>query len=131
VGRPNLKAQGSMEFLVAISLIILFFILFIYVIGENTFSINKQKREIIMSDILNKAKEELVLAQQMHDGYLRKFIIPEKISNNEYTINIISNQLIINTSSGDYWVTIPETQGDIHLGENLIRKEKGVVYLNQ
>ena len=127
------KAQVSIEFIMVFGVLLFFTLIFILVIQENIEDKVHQRENILVKEIALTVQNEINLALQSGDGYLREFELPQKAGNLDYEINIDSGVVYIKTTNGRNALTIPvaDVVGDINLTTNTIEKINGIVYLNQ
>lgn len=126
------NAQFAIEFVVLISFMFLIFLGAITVITSKVLEAKESERQQIAEDIATLAENEIKLAKSATDGYSRIFKLPNKIGGNDYTIEIIANrELVVTYLDKEYVLFLPEKiVGNINPGENTIRKEGVVVYIN-
>jgi hypothetical protein len=126
------KAQFAIEFVVLISFMFLIFLGVIAVITSKVLEAKENERQQIAEDIATLAENEIKLAKSATDGYSRTFKLPNKIKGNSYSIEIIDNrELVVNYLDREYVLFLQEdVVGNINPGENTIRKEDVVVYIN-
>jgi hypothetical protein len=124
------SAQAAIEFIVLI--VILFSVFTVYTIStrKQMDEIRDETEYVLLRDTLKMAQNEILTAVKVEDGYYRKFDIPENLELINYTININGGMIIANTEHHEYAVMIPEVNGTLKKGENIITKEGGVVYIN-
>lgn len=86
----------------------------------------------MVKEIALSVQDEINLAYESSDGYLRKFKVPEKIANQDYTLMIVEESVYIKTLDNKIAMSLPviPVVGDVRRGENQIHKENGTVYLN-
>lgn len=91
----------------------------------------REKRDFLVArDMAFVVQNELVLANQVEDGYSRSFFLPDKLDGQSYSLLIVDNSLTISTQKAAYSVRIPQVQGAIAKGMNNITKQDNVVALN-
>ena len=108
------------------------FLGFTAIVTSKIIEAKESKRQEIAEDIAALAKNEIDLARSVSDGYNRTFNLPLKVDGNTYTIEIIGNrELIVNYLDKEYVLFLKDNvAGNLNTGENTIRKENGVVYIN-
>ena len=128
----NKKAQSAIEFIILIMFLLFFFILFFVSIQESMSDKVKEQKNLVVKEIASTVQDEINLASKASDGYSRKFKIPEKISNQDYYLSITGEMVYLKTldEKSAIALPVPEITGQVIKGENTIRKENGVVYLN-
>lgn len=127
------KSQTSIEFMILLAFVLFFFVLFFLAIQEINADKIKERKNLRIKEIALSVQDEINLALETSDGYYREFEIPEKIEEQEYDINIVEDMVYIKTQDAKYAIALPvaEVAGQIVKGQNYIRKENGIVYLNE
>jgi hypothetical protein len=128
----NKKAQSSIEFTILAGFILLFIISFAYVLNENMSDDVRQRRDLMVNNILISAQDEISLASKSRDGYFREFQLPNKIDNIDYNISIIGGSVYVIMEDGKNSGILPvaSVMGQPVRGDNLIKKQNGIIYLN-
>lgn len=124
------KAQTSIELIMMVSFLLIFFVAFIAIIGVE---IGDKRNDLTYGKLADLAKfiqQELILAGESSDGYHRTFILPEKVSNQEYVIQIEGNTLAVKGRKYTVPVEIPLFSGTLDKGANRITKAGGIIYVN-
>lgn len=126
------KSQSSIEFVILIVFILFFFTIFFIAVQSNISSTSKSREGSVIKEIALTVQDEINLAYKSSDGYFRKFRLPDKIANQDYTLIIVEESVYIKTSDNKNALALPVIPviGNINKGENQIRKENGTVYLN-
>ena len=124
------KSQISMEFVILVGFTIVFvMVLIVFSLSQlNDIYINKES--ILVRDQALKLQDEFNLASIVEDGYSRNFTIPQKLDTLEFSITIAGKFLTVKSDKGLYTVRIPEVNGDLTNGNNVIRKIGGIIYIN-
>lgn len=127
------KSQSSIEFIILVGFVLLFFIIFFLVIQINIGDKIKERKNLAVKEIAFAIQDEINLASKSTDGYQRRFKIANKIGEEDYYAKIIDGIIYVKTSDGKNAIALPVSNvtGDILKGDNLIRKENGGIYLNQ
>jgi hypothetical protein len=128
----NLKAQSSFEFMILVSLAILFFTVFFIAINQDVAEKTEDNRRRQMEEILLNVKNEIQIASESVNGYSREFSIPTKIGPYNYEIIINDGLLYAETEGKEYGmaISVQDVSGEIFSGKNLIQKREGEVFLN-
>jgi len=127
------KGQTAIEFLVLMGFLLFFFAGFFLIIQGNLGEKIQENQNLLVQDVAAAIQTEINLAWQSSEGYLRVFKISEKIGNLDYEASITEGDVYVRTTNGKYAtaVSVPPVVGDLVKGENTIRKQGGLVYLNQ
>ena len=126
------RGQASIEFFILVGAVLFFFLAFLSAVQINLEDKSREKLNLEVKELALAVTDEINLAVKASEGYSRVFVIPEKVANREYDINIIAGLVYIRTTDGKFSLAYPvqEVNGDVIIGENMIRKENGEVYLN-
>ena len=127
------KAQSAIEFIILVGAVFFFFIIFVLALQYNISDRTRENKNLAIREIALAVQDEINLASESTDGYLREFRIPEKVINLDYEINVTEGVVYVRTVDGKYAVSYPtpDVFGDVQKGTNTIRKIDGEVYLNQ
>jgi hypothetical protein len=130
--KKSKHSQGSMEFIILTGVIIFFLTLFFISVNENISSNTKQKQNLAVEEIAETVKNEINLASKSSDGYSRKFRIPDDINGENYNVSITGKMIYVRTSENKKAIAlpVPSLTGQAVKGENIIKKEGGIIYLN-
>ena len=125
------KAEVSIEFLVFVGIILVFFVFFFGIIGGKTKEINEISLYSNAQSIADKVADEINIASRF-EGYYREFKIPEKLLNGDnYTIIFHDNIRMIEVAWEDSslmsTVVTENVSGNISPGINKIRNQNGVI----
>lgn len=126
------QSQVSNEFIVLLGVCILIVLTILYGLSENMKSLVLKKEKHAIRDVGYYIQNEIFNAAYAKDGYSRTFPVPQKHNGVEYTLGTTGGYLELTaTSTGAYAeFRLPEIVGIISKGENTVRKEGGVIYLN-
>jgi hypothetical protein len=127
------KLQSSIEFVIIVGFVMVFFSVFLLIIQENVSTKLEQKQSRMVNELVTEVQDEINLALEASDGYSREFFVPEKIANREYGLAVVGGMVYLKTTDGKYAVAlpIPQVNGTFQNGTNIIRKENGEIILNQ
>jgi hypothetical protein len=130
------KAEVSTEFMVFIGILLVFFVFFVGIIGVNNRDIDESTVFANARNILGTVTNEINTATRI-EGYYREFYIPEKLVNgDDYNITIYTNlrMVKIEWNEGKNLMNNIQTeniQGNITTGTNKIKRENGIVKINE
>ena len=82
------KAQISFEFIMIFTLILAAVIGFIVIINSRLSDISEQQEDLLMKNLANNIKSEVILASSVNNNYFRRFEVPVKISGRNYRIDL-------------------------------------------
>lgn len=127
------KAQIGIEFIIIMGAVMFFITIFFVIIQNNTEEKTYRRENIIAKEIAITVQNEIDLALQSIDGYSRSFDIPNKVGNIDYEINITSGVVYVRTVNNRHALALPVAVvvGNVNIPNNTIRKNLGVIYLNQ
>lgn len=100
------------------------------VVGEMINRNADEKKTIILNDYGYYIQNEFILAAETEPGYKRIIDIPNELENIEYSIWNTDKILFVNSSKIEFWWHIPETQGNVQKGINIIQNINGSVCIN-
>ncbi len=119
-----MKAQTAFEFMAIVGFIMLFFSAAFLVINNKIVQYESYKKAVKTGELANLVMEEILLASKMEGTYAHTFTIPKKLNNQNYTITIFQNELVI-AYLGDefvYYLPIEVENSTIAPGKNVITK---------
>lgn len=125
------KGQVAMEFLVLVGIAFFTFLTLMGIIFYHTEKLREEKEKEDLVGLSLMVQNEINSASTVKDGYIRQFKLPESINNKEYTISEENNKIYFKTRKYEAHVAVPEYQGSLNIGTNIIKKAGGIVYLNQ
>ena len=116
--------------LLGVALLILMMVL--AMISDDVSFIAYKKERHVADDLGFMLQNELFLASEVHDGYTRTISLQERYDGVRYNVTIIGRTLVVRTDIEgiEQPFYIPDVVGDFKKGENTIRKQGGVIYLN-
>lgn len=124
------KCQSAFEFLLLVGVVFFSVVILVAASYSNIAELRAKRDFFLARDTAFVVQNELVLANQVEDGYKRSFFLPQKIDGRDYSLLIVQNSLTITTPKASYAVRIPSVQGTVAKGMNNITKEDNVVVLN-
>jgi hypothetical protein len=119
-----------MEFVMLIMIAFMIMIVFTAFAKDSMIDLRKDEEADALKDVVHAVKAEILIASTVEDGYKRVFEIPDYVSGINYTIEIAYGYIVAESRNHDYSIQVPSTVGVITKGENTIRREGGVVFLN-
>jgi Raf kinase inhibitor-like YbhB/YbcL family protein len=126
------KSQSAMEFLIMAGFVLFVFSGFFIIIQGNILQKTRENQEKDFKETALMVQDEINLATQSSDGYMREFTLPTRISGLDYDINITEGLIYIYSKDMRYAMAIPlkDMVGNLTKGKNIIKKEFGKVKLN-
>jgi len=130
------KGQIAIEFLMYIG--IAFFIIIVLLAAILAFSENNVRTRTYsdVDDLGKSLQQEFLLASKLEDGYTRKMNLPSTLNGKSYNISIgqsnpMNSYIVVGYEESELYYLIPPIIGNITLGNNVLRKVNGTLYLNQ
>jgi len=120
-----------MEFIMLILLAFMIMIVFAVVGRERMVDLRKEGEFVALKDVALAVQSEVFTATNVEDGYRREFGLPASLDGVNYTIWISGEYVIAESENHDFTLRISSVTGNVAKGTNVIRKEEGVVYLNE
>lgn len=117
------KAQTSFEFLVLLGFMLLIFSSF-FIFAQDLLQSNNEaniKRGLI--DVANQIEQEVLQANQVHEGYARTFTLPKTVEGQAYSAHILGDELTVITDDAitfEYLIFLPFVVYDVAHSESLI-----------
>ncbi len=127
----NKKGQTAVEFMIIVGVITAFFLAFLIALTGNLSDLNKKKGSLLLKELAVQVQTEINIASRSSEGYYREFRIPLNLEGKAYEINITDAWVYIRTTQNALSLSVEEVQGDVKKGINTIRKNNGIIYLNQ
>ncbi len=126
-------AQISIEFLILTGFLLTSFVIFFLVIQENLSDKISQRIDAEILEIAKTIRLEIELAYSSSDGYTRHFTIPKAIYSGEYRVNLTNEFVFVESIDKSHIVSlsVKNNTGQVIIGENTIKKENGIVKINQ
>ncbi|MFH0874536.1 MAG: hypothetical protein V1859_01255 [archaeon] len=119
-----------MEFVAMVGIAIIVMIIFIGIAGELIFRNETDKKNIVFNDYGQYLLQEIIIAAESRDGYLRIIDIPDKIDSFYFEIDNGVNYLTLNTTGNTVSFLTPITIGHFIKGENIVENINGTVCIN-
>lgn len=126
------NSQTSIEFVILVGFVLFFFTVFFLTINENMSDKIKERQTKIVIEIASTVQDEIDLAFESIDGYSRTFILPDYVASKSYNIDITEGMVYVRTTDNKQAIALPvqNITGQVQKGDNIIKKENGVVKLN-
>ena len=126
------KSQSGVEFLMIVGVVIFFFTIFFIAINESKSDDLDLKQTNRVKEVALTLQDEINLAFKSTDGYYREFKLPIDLNGKDYDISITEKLVYVITDDGKDAIAYQtaEVTGQPVKGDNTIRKEGGVIYLN-
>ena len=125
------KGQGAIEFIIITGIALSFVVLIMASVKMSQDEKIRDKENQEIKKIARNVKEEIQVASQTLNGYRREFNVPKRVMGNNYTIEIIENNLQIIAKENSLSLGIKQVNGEIKKGTNVIERKNGEIYLNE
>lgn len=124
------RAQTALEFLILTGFMLFIFTTFFFVIKEQSATAAQQTHHQELAAIAETINSEVIIASQVHDGYIRAFDLPYTAAGDVYTITFPSStELNIRTADSEYLLfltaNVTVAGGKLFPGTNTITKQNG------
>jgi len=128
----NFKGQSAIEFVILIMAVLFLFAGLLYFIHGKIATTKAEAVTVAVNEISITVQDEINLDHSSANGYSRQFFLPPNLNGFDYTAQIIDRSVYVRTDNGKNAVALPvlNVTGDILIGNNLIYKSEGIVYLN-
>ena len=130
----NKTGQSAIEFFILIGVVLFFFVIFLFAIESQGADKARERLNLAGKEIALSVQDEIIFASESSDGYIREFDIPDKMDGGEdYNINLTEGFVYLKSTDGKYALALPvlNVTGNVNKGKNTIKKDNGIVYLNQ
>ena len=110
-----------------------FFLAFLIAIEKNLSDEHARNVDFMAKEIALTVQNEINIASKASDGYHRDFTIPLRLLNLDYDVDIIGQSSVyVRSNDGRHALSLPvaNVTGNVQVGDNVIEKDNGVVYLN-
>ena len=125
----NKLSQLSMNFIILLGILLVTFFVFSLIYVEQMNKLSKKQEYMLIEDMANSLRKELLIAVDTTDGYHREFYIKSTLDGINYGLAINGTFLYLNTSREDILLKIPDVIGTFKDGLNRIEKKNGQIYL--
>jgi len=130
------KAEASIEFMIFIGILLVFFVFFMGIIGVKRMDIDESTVYSNARNIINTVANEVNTASRI-EGYYREFFIPERLADGEtYNITLYPSLRIVKIEWNDgknifSYLQTENIQGNFTSGTNKIKRSNGMVLINE
>jgi len=126
--RSQKKSQISMEFLALIGFVFIVAFGLILAAGTQLQDFRDNRDRELVYDFGTWLKNELDIASNVHDGYIREITLPDKIEDIlEYSLRVNTTTIDIQAEHTQYIGLIPPVEGFLQKGKNTIKKNNGKI----
>lgn len=126
------RAQSAIEFLVIVGAVLSFLVFFIFFFYNSYADRLSADRNEALLEVALDVQNELALAADTGEGYMRTFSLPVSLYGRNYTLQLVDGTLYARTIDGKYALTVPviNATGTLGAGMNTIYTQGGYVYVN-
>jgi len=113
------KNQVLLEFVIISAVALLILVVFLGILKDNLNRVADEKDKVAMQNLGNAIRNEVILASQVHDNYVRRFEIPLSLNSNPYALTLHpSGMSIWMESNKSHFVAFPHDVQGKFLSEN-------------
>jgi hypothetical protein len=116
-----------MQFMFIMGLVFIFFVIFVVGFSERYRDIRTEKERMALRDVALRVHDEISLAHNLEDGYLRNFTLPDDVEGFNYSISLDRNVIVVRSIDTEYSTYVAPVQGAVRKGSNVITRKSGVV----
>ena len=126
------RAQSSIELVIVMAAAFFFIASFIYAVQVSVSDKARVQRDLAVADLALKVQDEISIASSASNGYVRTFILPDRVVSRDYDIIVSENLVYIRTVDGKHAVSfqVANVTGSVNKGANVIAKVNGTIVLN-
>jgi hypothetical protein len=130
---PCKKAQSAVEFMIIVAFALFFLIGIIIAIEASRSSSVQTQRDKFMNQVALSIVDEINLAAGSTDGYARQFKVPGSTLGVEFNASIRNGDVYLASYDGKHALAyaVQNVSGDVVIGNNLIERINGTIYLNR
>lgn len=127
------KGQSAAEFMIIIAFALFFLIGIIIAIEASRSSSIQTQRDKFMNEVALSIVDEINLAAGSTDGYARQFKIQGNALGVEFNASLVEGSVYLRSYDGKHALAyaVQNVTGDLIMGNNLIERINGSVYLNR
>ncbi len=130
------KGQIAIEFLLYIGIaffMVIVLLASILAVSEDNVKIRTYAD---MDDLGKSLQQELLLASQLEDGYTRRINLPITMNGKGYNVTVgqsnpQNSYILLAYEGSELFYLTPPVEGNLTLGNNVLRKRNGTLYVNQ
>jgi hypothetical protein len=127
------KGQSAAEFMIIIAFALFFLIGIIIAIEAGRSDKVQEERDRFMNEVALSIVDEINLAAGSTDGYARQFKIQGNSLGVEFNASIVEGSVYLKSYDGKHALAyaVQNVTGDVIIGNNLIERINGTIYLNR
>ena len=107
-------------------MIIIFMVIFSELYQDNI----RDKKRILIEDYAYSLQNEFILASAARQGYVRNFFVINTLEGFNYEVSLSNKILFLNDSENIFLLSIPNVNGTIKKGWNIITNQNGYICIN-
>ena len=126
------KGQGSVEFVVLFSTMLLIFLIFFIVIQNRLLEAQEAENDRVVEELANNIFNEIRLAKSASSGFKRQFSLPTSLGGNAYVLELQDERdLVVVYQEKEYVFFLDDfVSGNLSPGVNSLEKIEGNVTLH-
>lgn len=123
------RAQIALEYLFVhgFALLILIGLLstLVYIQSQSKQDVRIQQTE----ELAQRLQQEILLANSVHEGYVRVIRLPASIDSQPYEVELADTAVFVRIAGYEAIRSIPSVNGTLSVGENTIQNIQGTVHI--
>lgn len=128
------NGQSGLEFVTLMGVSVAFLIGMVAIIGQVTTEQQHENTFREIQDLARSLQNEFLLANEMEEGYVRSFRVPDVVNNREFGFDTLKQSNLSASLEFEYegrtlTYLIPYFEGNLTKGTNVIRKQGGELYV--
>ena len=128
----RLRGQSSMEFIIIFSLLLTILAIVASAASVRLLGVSIANKELEVSNVLDEVSGKINLAFLEGDGFQIQMEIPPRLLNNNYSISIYKNNVVIYVENSTYsaYVMTENVTGTINKGISTLYNRKGEIVIS-
>ena len=88
------------------------------------------RKRLLIEDYGYSLQNEFLIARSAKEGYLREFMVPQKLEGYSFDLKNVNGSLALNYTDAVMYFSLPEHAGQLNIGKNNIRNLNGTLCVN-
>ena len=124
------KAQSTIQFMFLVGFMLLLLLGFVSYESEKMSNMQEEKEYVLLKDLGYKISSEFNIAATSHQGYTRKFVIPNELDGVDYNLSQQNNIILLDSKKAEYHITVQAFSGNLKKGNNTIKNINDNIIIN-
>ena len=125
-----MKAQLAIEFVFLVAVAFLIMIVYTASTRQDLLMASSSQEHALVKDLAYSLQSEVNIAGLLENGYQRSFDLPSVLDGHAYSVVILQDTLIVNTSNYEHVLSVLPVLGNFTIGSNTIKKQSDRILLN-